>query len=458
MAPAQLTPSGGNPYTLGVMTFSEAKDYLYSLIDYERTPAQAATAAYLNLDRMRELLARAGNPHHGLRCVHIAGTKGKGSTAAMTARILRAAGRRVGLYISPHLVDFRERIRIGDALIGEDEFARLMTEVRPTVEAMRAGGMTPTFFEVLTLAALLWFRRQAVDIAVLETGMGGRLDATNVVEPLAVGITTLALDHTVELGETLALIAAEKAGIIKPGTPVVSAPQAPEAAAVIARTAAGQGSPLYRVGVEIRILPGAEFVQNRQRFTVAGRLGTYDLECPLLGDHQQINAALAVGLAECLREAGEPVTADAIREGIARVEWPGRLQVLRERPLVLLDGAHDPAAVEALLAALDRYFAGRPRTYLLSFLREKDWRMMLRQLAPTARRFVFSASASPRAVPPEELAAEAAALGVSGATAPDIPAALRVVLADTPDDEMIVITGSLYAVGEVLAWWQGREQ
>ena len=438
------------------MTFSEAKDYLYGLVDYERTPAQVATAAYLNLDRMRELLARAGDPHCGMRCVHIAGTKGKGSTAAMTARILRAAGRRVGLYISPHLVDFRERMRIDDELIGEEEFARLMTEACPSVEAMRAEGKTPTFFEVLTLVALRWFRRQAVDIAVLETGMGGRLDATNVVEPLTAAITTLALDHTVELGDTLALIAGEKAGIIKPGVPVVSAPQAPEAAEVIARTAAELGSPLYRIGEEIRILPGAEFLHNRQRFTVAGRLETYDLECPLLGEHQQINAALVVGLVECLREAGEPVTADAIREGIARVEWPGRLQVLQERPLVLLDGAHDPAAVTALLVALDRYFAGRPRTYLLSFLREKDWRMMLRQLAPGARRFILTASANPRAVSPEELAAEAASLGVPSTTAPDIPAALHAALVDTPDDEMIVITGSLYAVGEVLKWWRDR--
>ncbi|MHB0936508.1 MAG: bifunctional folylpolyglutamate synthase/dihydrofolate synthase [Armatimonadota bacterium] len=438
------------------MTFSEAKDYLYGLVDYERTPAQAATAAYLNLDRMRELLARAGDPHRELHCVHIAGTKGKGSTAAMTARILRAAGRRVGLYISPHLIDFRERMRIDDELIGEAAFARLMEEVRPIVEAMREGGSTPTFFEVLTLAALWWFARERVDIAVLETGMGGRLDATNVVQPLATGITTLALDHTVELGDTLELIAAEKAGIIKPGVPVVSAPQEPEAAEVIARTAAELGSPLYRVGEEIRILPGAEFLRTRQRFSVAGRLETYDLECPLLGEHQQLNAALAVGLAECLREAGEPVTADAIREGIARVEWPGRLQVLQERPLVLLDGAHDPAAVKALLAALERYFSGRPRTYLLSFLREKDWRMMLRQLAPGARRFILAASASPRSVSPEELAAEAVALGVPYTTAPDIPAALRAALADTPDDEMIVITGSLYAVGEVLKWWQDR--
>jgi len=440
------------------MTFSEAKDYLFGLVDYERTPAQVATAAYLNLDRMRELLARAGDPQRVLRCVHIAGTKGKGSTAAMTARILRAAGRRVGLYISPHLIDFRERMRIDDALIGEEEFTRLMEEMRPTVEAMRERGMTPTFFEVCTLVALLWFARSGVDTAVLETGMGGRLDATNAVEPLATAITTLALDHTVELGETLELIAAEKAGIIKPGVPVVSAPQEAAATEVIARTAAARGSSLYRVGGEIRILPGAGPALYGQRFTIAGRLDVYpDLDCPLLGEHQQINAAMAVGLAECLREAGEPIDARAIREGIARVEWPGRLQVLRERPLVVLDGAHDPAAMEALLAALDRHYAGYPRTYLLSFLREKDWPRMLRRLAPGARRFAFAASASPRSVSPDELAAEAMALGVPCITTPDITTALRTVFDTTPRDEMIVVTGSLYAVGEVLKWWQSGQ-
>jgi dihydrofolate synthase/folylpolyglutamate synthase len=439
------------------MTFTEAKDYLFGLVDYERTPAQAATAAYLNLDRMRDLLARAGDPQRGLRCVHIAGTKGKGSTAAITARILRAAGRRVGLYTSPHLIDFRERMRIDDEMIGEEEFARLVEEMRPSIEEMRENDRTPTFFEACTLVALLWFVRQEADIAVLETGMGGRLDATNVVEPLATAITTLALDHTVELGDTLALIAAEKAGIIKPGVPVVSAPQETAAAEVIAGTAVTQGSSLYRVGEEIRILPSAEPALHGQRFTLAGQLGTYPaLECPLLGEHQRINAAVAAGVAECLKEAGEPITSEAIREGIARVEWPGRLQVLLERPLVVLDGAHDPAAIAALLAALDRHYDGYPRTYLLSFLREKDWPRMLRQLAPGARRFAFAAAANPRAVPPDELAASAVALHVPAITAPDIPTALRSVLSTARPDEMIVITGSLYAVGEALKWWQRK--
>jgi len=436
------------------MTFLEAKDYLFGLVDYERTPAQVATASYLNLDRMRELLARAGNPQQALRCVHIAGTKGKGSTAAMTASILRAAGLRTGLYISPHLIDFRERMRIDNELIGEEEFARLVEETRPAIEEMRADGRTPTFFEVCTLIALLWFAQQRVDAAVLETGMGGRLDATNAVQPLAAAITTLALDHTVELGDTLELVAAEKAGIIKPGVPVVSAPQEPVAAEVIARSAAELGSPLYRVGEEIRILPDTG---NDHHFGIAGRLDSYlNLACPLLGDHQRINAAIAAGLAECLREAGEPITSEDIRAGIARVEWPGRLQVLAERPPVILDGAHDPVAVEALLAALDRHYPGLARVYLLSFLREKDWHMMLRQLAPGARRFVFAAAANPRAVSPEELAAEAIRLGARVVTAPGIPAALRTVLATADPDEMIVVTGSLYAVGEALKWWQSR--
>ncbi len=438
------------------MTFSDAMAYLFGLVDYEKTPAQTAMTAYLNLDRMRDALARAGNPQAGLRCVHLAGTKGKGSTAVMIAAILRAAGRRVGLYTKPHLVDFRERIRIDDALIGEADFAAIMTELRPLIEAMRPlPNGAPTFFEVCVLIAFLWFARQQTDIVVLETGMGGRLDATNVVQPLATAITTIALDHTVELGDTVALIAAEKAGIIKSGAPVVSAPQTPDAAAVLAQVADARGCSLYRVGAEIRVEPGAQVTPGGQRFSITGRLDRYtDLDCPLLGAHQLVNAAVAVGLAECLREVSEPITADAIRAGLAGVCWPGRLQVLRAEPLLLLDGAHDPAAVDALTAALDRHFPGRPRVFVLGFAREKDWQRMLAQLAPHAARFVLTAAATPRAVPPDELLAAARALGVPCTTAPNVATALRHALAAVAPTELLCLTGSLYAVGDALKWWQ----
>ncbi len=439
------------PILVPVMTFAQAVAYLQSLIDYERTPAQATMVRYLNLERMHALLRLAGNPEQGMRFAHIAGTKGKGSTAAMTARVLQAAGRRVGLYTSPHLLTFRERLQVNGEMIGEEDFARQMQALQPAVEALRTTHGPPSFFEVLTLLAVRWFAERQVEIAVLETGLGGRLDATNVFLPLATAITTLALDHQVELGETLAEIAGEKAGIIKPGVPVVSAPQAPEAADVLISVAAAQGSPLYRVGEEIRLLPGAHIELTGQRFSVAGRLDNYaDLRCPLLGEHQQVNAAVAIGLLECLREAGEPVDARAIRAGLAAVVWPGRLQLVRRQPLLLLDGAHDPAAIDALLHALAQYFPTHPRRFILAFLREKDWPRMLRQLAPGAAEFLLTATDSPRAVPPAQLLDEARPLGVPAAAFPTLAAALQHALAHAAPDDLICVTGSLYAVGEAL--------
>ena len=257
------------PILIPMLTYLQAVAYLQSLIDYERTPANAAMVRYLNLERIRALLRQAGSPEQGLRFVHIAGTKGKGSTAAMTAQVLKAAGRRVGLYTSPHLLTFRERMRVNGEMIGEAAFARQMDAIVPMCEALRATqNGPPSFFEVLTLLAVRWFAEQQAEIVVLETGLGGRLDATNVFMPLATAITTLALDHQAELGETLEQIAGEKAGIIKPGVPVVSASQAPEAAEVLTHIAAEQGSPLYRVGETIRLLPGAQFNQHGQCFSM----------------------------------------------------------------------------------------------------------------------------------------------------------------------------------------------
>jgi dihydrofolate synthase / folylpolyglutamate synthase len=442
------------------VTFADAETYLYGLIDYERTPAHAAMARYLNLARMTELLARAGTPQRGLRCAHLAGTKGKGSTAALLASILRAAGQRTGLYTSPHLITFRERITVDGVPIPEEAFAALIAATQPHVEAMRdAPGGPPSFFEVLTALAFLWFRAQAVDVAVLETGLGGRLDATNVVYPLVTGITTLALDHQQELGDTLAAIAGEKAGILKPGVPVVSAPQHPEAEAVLAAVATARHCPRVRVGHEVTISAGP-FDDCGQRCTIRGRLGEYtDLRLPLLGAHQLTNAAVAVGMAECLAEAGEPVTPAAIRTGVAEVAWPGRLQVLQRAPTLILDGAHDPASTHALLAALARHFPGRPLHVVAGFSREKDWPVMVPVLAAAAASLTFVAAASPRAVAPADavaaLGTAARGTGVSPVIAADIPTGIAAALSRAATGDLVIVTGSLYVVGEALAWWHG---
>jgi dihydrofolate synthase/folylpolyglutamate synthase len=433
------------------MDFSTAHQYLLDLTNYEATPAGMAMGRYLDLGRMRHALARLGNPHADLRCAHLAGTKGKGSTAAMIAAIAGAAGRRVGLYTSPHLVHVCERFRLNGTPMSEEEFAAGVRQLQPLIEAMRATpDGPPTYFEALTLLAFDWFSLEEAELVVLETGLGGRLDATNVVTPLVTALTTIAYDHQAELGETLTAIAGEKAGILKAQVPVVSAPQLPEAAALIARLAGWFESPLYRVGEELS-------VEGYDPFTITGRLAVYDdLTTPLLGAHQRINAAVAVGVAECLREAGEPITPAAIREGLAAVEWPGRLQILQEQPLLLLDGAHDPASMTALLAALDVHYPDRPRRFVLGFSREKAWEEMLAQLAPTATECLLTAAPSPRAVAPEELAHAAEALGVPSTVRPDVPAALEDVLARADPDDLICVTGSLFVVGEALKWWAGR--
>lgn len=437
------------------MNFTDATDYLYGLINYERTPAQAAMSRYLNLERMVAGLVRLGDPHLKTSFVHIAGTKGKGSTAAMTASVLGTAGLRCGLYTSPHLVTFRERMQINGTMISEDEFAALLSEVRALAADMAEGphGL-PTFFETLTLIAFCWFAQQQVDIAVLETGMGGRLDATNVVTPLATAITTIALDHTTELGDTLALIAGEKTGIIKPGVPVVSAVQQPGAAQVIRTRAVELNSPLVRVGEEIIFTPGC-FHGNRQQFNVTGRLREYnDLQIPLLGEHQILNATVAVALLECVAEAWpEQSTAilNTIPAGLAQVKWPGRMQVIAEEPLTLIDGAHDPAAIEALLAGLKRHFPRYKRRYVLGFMADKDWPQMLALLAPTAVEFIVAAIDNPRTATPAEIAKVAGGLGVPIIIAASISAALKLAEMRAKEGELICLTGSLYAVGQVVA-------
>jgi dihydrofolate synthase / folylpolyglutamate synthase len=444
-------------HTLLVMSFADAVTYLYSLMDYERAPERKAAVRYLNLERMAQLATLAGNPHEALRCAHIAGTKGKGSTAALLASILRAAGRRTGLYTSPHLLTFRERIVVDGVPIPEEAFAAEMDAARPLVEAMRdTPGGPPSFFEVLTLMAFRWFLQQGVEVAVLETGLGGRLDATNIVHPAVTGITTLAFDHREELGDTLAAIAREKAGILKPGVPCISAPQEPEAEAVLATIAGERDCPYYRVGVDITVAPGP-YGPRGQRATIQGRLTEYtDVRLPLLGEHQLINAAVAVGMAEVLKETGDPITMAAVDKGLVSVRWPGRMQVLQRKPVLLLDGAHDPASVRALLAALERHLPGRRIHFLAGFSRDKDWPTMLRMLAEASSSLTLVQADSPRAVAPEEVAEVAKSVGVIPTVKDRVGPAIAEALEAAERGDLLCVTGSLYVVGEALAWWQQR--
>lgn len=444
-------------YTFNMFDYNDAVSFLNSLMDYEKSPAQRATTQYLNLQRMQQLLDICGSPQLCCPAVHIAGTKGKGSTAAITAAILRAAGLKVGLYTSPHLLNFRERITINGEMISEAELTELVQRIVPIIEKIAAETADPpTFFEVYTVLALLFFASKQVDCMALETGMGGRLDATNVVQPLVTAITAIALDHMVELGDNLAAIAGEKAGIIKPGVAVISAPQHAEAAQIIWQIASEQQSPLYRVGTEITVKDeGPVNSPPGQIFSISGRLNEYPhLNSPLLGMHQQDNTAVAIGIIECLQEKGFPIKMAAIRNGIAQVQWPGRMQVVNQHPLLLLDGAHDPAAISALLAGLTRHFPGKRYRFVLGFLQEKDWPAMLAQLAPSASQFIFTRPGSPRAAAPTVLLAQAMKYPIPADCCETVGEAIEIAIADINSDEMICVTGSLYLVADALRYWQ----
>lgn len=435
------------------MTYQETIAYLESLIDYERTPAGAAAARVWNLDRIGAMLRDFGDPHLGLKCVHIAGTKGKGSTAAMTASILSTAGLRTGLYTSPHLVSFRERIRIGGELISEADVISLVESAFPVIESSRSSDLgPPSFFEAYTLLAFLHFVRKQVDVAVMETGLGGRLDATNIIQPLACAITRIDFDHTQELGDTIAQIAWEKAGIIKPGVPVVSSPQRPEAMEVLQDTCLERHSQLIVVDE-----PGGPQVSvgnanhHRQILTISTPREIYaDIECPLLGPHQAENAAVAVGLVECLEPHGIRMPKQAVRSGIESVRWPGRFEIVSRRPYVILDGAHDAAGAEALARTLETLFPGYRIILVLGAQRDKDAEAMAARLCPLADRVITTASSSPRAVDADELQRMVYQHCRHTAAYAPVSLALREALDQARPTDAIVVTGSLYVVGEAM--------
>jgi dihydrofolate synthase/folylpolyglutamate synthase len=406
----------------------------------------------LKLDRMRAALALRGHPERRFSALHIAGTNGKGSTAAMLDAVLRAAGWRTGLYTSPHLIDFAERIRAGGRTIPHATVVALVAELRRAVEA---AGLALTHFEFATLLAFEWFARIGVEVAVVEVGLGGRLDATNVIDPLATAITSIALDHEEFLGTDLAAIAREKAGIVKPGVPLAVGPVPPEAAAVIDAQAAAVGAPVARGRV-------AEAAGGLV-FTGPGSVRWEGLPLALPGAFQRDNAAVALTVLALVRER-LPCSAAAVRAGLAEVRWPGRLAVLAREPLVVVDGAHNPAGVAALARELPAVVGDRPVTLVFAVMADKAWRAMLEQLVPGAQRVVVT-RVGRRGLDPM-VAADA--LGTRRAEAiPDPQAAIAHAIARAGPGGAVVITGSLFLAGaayEVLGGgrplfepWQGWE-
>ena len=408
------------------MTYSEAIRFLYELQVF---------GVKLGLENVFRLAALAGNPQNRLRFIHVAGTNGKGSTCAMLEGIYRAAGLRVGLFTSPHLVSFAERIQVDRRPIAESEVARLVEQMRSLLQGGDFRRASPTFFEVVTVMALQYFAGQGCDLVIWETGLGGRLDATNIVTPLAGVITNIQFDHQKWLGDTLAEIAREKAGIIKPDIPVITATADPAALEVIAQTARARHAPLT---------------------VVTGRESEIrDYEIGLSGEHQRTNAALALAVARMLRER-IPVADAAIRTGLKEVQWAGRLQRVGRAggQTILLDGAHNPAGAQSLAAALPGMLppgaadAGRRPALILGIMRDKDYAGICQILAPLAGRILLAPVGSARTADPALLADCCRAANPGAAVVPceDLAAAF----ARAVGEEFIVVTGSIHFIGEAM--------
>ncbi len=416
----------------------------------------------LGLDAMTTFLGWMGNPHRHLSCVHIGGTNGKGSVASTLLSILTAAGYRVGLYTSPHLSNVRERFRIGNDFISEEDFARLATEIHRVLN-----GEQITYFECTTTLAMLWFAEQQVDLALLEVGMGGRLDATNVIVPLVSVITNVSMDHEQYLGDTIADIAGEKAGIIKPGVPVVSGVDNDIATRVVAETCRRLGAPLYLSGRDFRVCKESQPPLDGREAAGTWRWSDWNgrdyrhLPLAMKGGYQMTNAGLALAVIELLKAGGYQVNQQQVRAGLATVSWPGRLEefalVPKQAPWLpeltaktrfLLDGAHNPAGVEALAGALAREFHYQKLFLIWGAMADKDIGQTLAAIAPLADHIIFTRPESERSAMPKELLAllPDQYRGLAEIR-DDVEPALRRAVSLAGEDDLICVAGSLYLVG-----------
>ncbi len=393
------------------------------------------------LERITELMARLGNPEKRLKFIHIVGTNGKGSTAAMLASVLKQAGYRTGLFISPYVIDFRERMQLDGEMISREALAAETEAVRPHAQAMAD---PPTEFELITAIALKWFAEENADLVVLEAGMGGELDATNVIPaPEAAVFTNIGLDHTEYLGSTVEAIARTKAGILKPGCAAALYPNLPSVEAVIEGLCREKAIPLYHAD-PLALAPLGHDLEG-QRF----RWGELLLELPLLGEHQRKNLSLVLTVLELLRDRGWYVPDRAIVEGVAAVRWPGRFEVLGREPLFVLDGGHNPQCMDALWAAANDYLAGRELSVVTGVLADKDYAAMYDRTAKLASRFFTLTPSNPRALDGRELAKLLQRYGKPVAACVSPAEAVRLALAVTPKDGAVLAYGSLYLASEI---------
>ena len=447
---------------MSTTTYQEALDYIYSHIDYSIKRTYRYSAEVFELQRVIDLLGTLGDPHAQIKAFHIAGTKGKGSVSALIASVLQEAGFKTGLYTSPHLSRLNERIMINGEPITDKDFVELVEVVKPSVESIP--GLT--VFEILTAMAFTYFAEQGVEYAAVEVGLGGRLDATNVLSPIIAVITSLSYDHMHLLGESLSDIAREKAGIIKSGIPVVLAPQQFEAERVVESVAEAEGAPLIRVGYDWLYSPGTHnfdaqtlYIWSRAEQPLMDAFvdsaggdewAPPRYQIPLLGHHQVVNAAVAYAAIVEARNSGLDMKEADIQAGFRKASWLGRFQILSRDPLIVADAAHNRDSALKLRIALDDYFPGQPVTMIFGASADKDIEGMLAELRPRVSRFAVTQADHPRSENPEVLAGFAHSHGVRVEEFSGVNKALKWAILNSRPGEVILVTGSIFIVGEAI--------
>ena len=473
--PVEIDNSLGNS-TITTMDYEAALAYIEAFIDHERSPDFSRQARFYNLNRISLLLKRIGNPHDRLRVIHIAGSKGKGSTAALVASVLTHAGYKTGLFTSPHLITPRERCRIDDELISETDVAFYIDKIKPAIETVSASEFgRVSFFEIYTALAFTYFADKATDFAVIEVGLGGRLDATNVVTPIATVITQIGLEHTAILGETYTEIAAEKAEIIKEGCPLALAPQHPDARAVFEKVANERNVSIVEVktpgaihnpiscDVEqehrastSQLVRNAEGIPIAQQFDAETDSESYSqLTIPLLGHHQFVNATTAIAAIECLKQEGYTIPKTSIYAGFKNVHWHGRIQRIMSSPLVVLDGAHSAVSMEALCLTLRESFRYTRAIFIVSLMKDKNLKAIGDIVSKTADAVIATqVSENPRVMAAEAIQDAWSGMCEQITICPNPEKAIAGALASASPTDLICITGSLYLVGQALEFFK----
>jgi len=425
------------------MTYNQAISYLNSFVDYEKKPVLRKLT--FSLSRIGVLIELFNNPQHQYPGIHIAGTKGKGSVSAILSGILREAGFKTGLYTSPHISSIRERIKINGRNISKDDFIRLCSRIKDILS--KSGlGIQPSFFEIYTLIAFEYFKRKKVDIAVFETGMGGRLDATNVIKPIVTAITSIGSDHTKELGFSLERIAGEKAGIIKKDVPCILARQKDEVKKVVKDKCRKMNCEVFVIGKDLSY-KSLVYSDRKEMFTVKGLLGKYgNLTLPLLGEHQLENCSVSIGIAEILIKKGYKISKRAIQKGVARVKWPGRCEIIKRRPYLILDSAHNSSSARALKKTIKRNFDYKNVILILGILRDKDIKGICNELTSLAGKIILTKINSPRTQTPEYIKKFIKRKNVT--ITQNIREAYKISKDLAGTDDIILVTGSIYLIGE----------